>query len=177
MKHPSDSLHRDSNSGGSDLWSNTLQVRPLQWFHTELVYIVSRIQQTVMFVNMLRVYKRPNFSLSLEKNFDTRLIRRISIYMVHIGRIYLVIRTQNKAEVSIWGAKIFYIQVSFGPQKISGVKVVIICKSPMNHTRTCCLLRAVVSNGMFYVLPLFVRSLHVAAFLWTWHICHIWKEN
>ena len=66
-----------------------------------------------MFVNMLRVYKRPNFSLSLEKNFDTRLIRRISIYMVHIGRIYLVIRTQNKAE------EMLYIQVSFGPQKMT----------------------------------------------------------
>jgi len=28
-------------------------------------------------------------------------------YMVHIGRIYLVIRTQNKAEVSIRGDEIF----------------------------------------------------------------------
>ena len=43
----------------------------------------------------------PDFSLRLEKNFDARLIGRVPIYMVHIGSIYLVIRTQNKAEVSI----------------------------------------------------------------------------
>ena len=61
---------------------------------------------------MLRAYKRPNFSLRLEKNFDARLIGHVQIYMVHIGRIYLVIRTQNKAEM-------FYIQASFGPQKIT----------------------------------------------------------
>ena len=39
-----------------------------------------------------------------------------------------------------------------------------VVRSPMNHTtRTCCLLRAVVSNGTFYVFPLFIRYLHVAA--------------
>jgi len=54
-----------------------------------------------MFVNTLRVYKRFNVSLRSEKNFDARLVGHVSIYMVHIGRIYLVIRTQNKAEVSI----------------------------------------------------------------------------
>ena len=54
-----------------------------------------------MFVNTPRVYKRPDFSLRLEKNFDTSLLGRVQIYVVHIGRIYLVIRTQNKAEVSI----------------------------------------------------------------------------
>ena len=54
-----------------------------------------------MFVNTPRVYKRLKFSLRLEKNFDARLIGRVPIYMVHIGRIYLVIRTQNKAGVSI----------------------------------------------------------------------------
>jgi len=76
-------------------------------------------EQTVMFVNTLRVYKRLTFSLRLEKNFDARLVRRLSIYMVHIGRIYSVIRTQNKAEVSIGGVEMFYIQVSFGPQQIT----------------------------------------------------------
>ena len=53
-----------------------------------------------MFVNTLRLYKRPNFSLRLEKNFDAGLVGRVSIYMVHIGSIYLVIRTENKPEVS-----------------------------------------------------------------------------
>jgi hypothetical protein len=51
--------------------------------------------------NKLRVYKGRKFSLRLEKNFDARVIGRVPIYMVQIGRIYLVIRTQNKAEVSI----------------------------------------------------------------------------
>ena len=58
-------------------------------------------EQTVMFVNTLRLYIGLEFSLRLEKNFDARLVGRVSIYIVHIGRIYLVIRTQNKAEVSI----------------------------------------------------------------------------
>jgi hypothetical protein len=58
-------------------------------------------EQTAMFVNTLSVYKRLNFSPRLEKNFDARLVGRVSIYMVHIGRIYSFIRTQNKAEVSI----------------------------------------------------------------------------
>ena len=40
-----------------------------------------------MFVNTLRVYKRLNPSLRLEKNYDARLVGRVSIYMVHIGRI------------------------------------------------------------------------------------------
>ena len=77
-------------------------------------------EQTVMFVNTLRLYKRLKVSLRLEKNFDARLIGPVSIYMVHIGRIYLVIRsrTQNKAEVSFWGVEMFNIQVSFGPQKL-----------------------------------------------------------
>ncbi|KAK2139033.1 hypothetical protein LSH36_2109g00002 [Paralvinella palmiformis] len=42
-------------------------------------------EQTAMFVNTLSVYKRLNFSLKLEKNFNARLIGRVSIYMVHIG--------------------------------------------------------------------------------------------
>ena len=66
----------------------------------------------------------------------------------------------------------FYIQVSFGPQKIT-VDCKLWCQnsyhmyvvSRQTVTHTCCLLRAVVSNGMFYVI--FVRSLHVPAFLWT----------
>ena len=60
-----------------------------------------------MFVDTLRVYKRPDFSLRSEKNFDARLVGRVSIYTVHIGRIYLVIRNQNKAEVSILGVEMF----------------------------------------------------------------------
>ena len=60
-----------------------------------------------MFVNTLRVYKRPDFSLRLEKNFDAKLIGSVPIYMVHIGRIYLVIGTQNKAEVGVWGVVMF----------------------------------------------------------------------
>ena len=51
--------------------------------------------------NKLRVYKVRTFSLRLEKNFDAGPVGRVSIYTVHIGRIYSVIRTQNKAEVSI----------------------------------------------------------------------------
>ena len=74
---------------------------------------MSRGQQIVMFVNMPSAYKRPTFSLSLETKFDARLVGCGSIYMVHIGRIYLVIRTQNKAE------EMLYIQVSFGPQKMT----------------------------------------------------------
>ena len=128
--------------------------------------------------------KRSNFSLRLEKNFDARVIGRVSIYMVHIGRIYLVIRTQNKAEASIWGVKMFYIEVSFGPQKIT-YECKLWCQSSYDMyvashhwtTHTCCLLRAMVSNGMFYVLPLFVRSQHVASFLWAWHIYRIRKAN
>jgi hypothetical protein len=54
-----------------------------------------------MFVNMLRAYKRPNFLLRVEKNFDATLGGHVSIYIVHIGRNYLVIGTQNKPEVSI----------------------------------------------------------------------------
>ena len=41
-----------------------------------------------MFVNTLRVYKMLTFSLRLEKNFDAKLVGRVSIYMVHIGRSY-----------------------------------------------------------------------------------------
>ena len=57
----------------------------------ELVYIVSRGQQTVMFVNTSRDYKTPNYALGLEKNLNARPVGRVSIYMVYIGRIYLVI--------------------------------------------------------------------------------------
>ena len=121
------------------------------------MYIVSRGQQTVIFVSTPRAYTRPNSSLRLEKNlYDVRLVGRVSIYTVHISRIYLVIRTQNKAEVSIWGVEMFYIQVSFGPQKIT-VECKLWCQIvydmyvASHHwtTRTCCLLGAVVSNGMF----------------------------
>ena len=124
-------------------------------FHMELVYNVSRGQQTVIFVNTLRAYKRPNFSLKLENNLR-RQTSLTCIDWVHIGRIYLVIRTQNKPEVSIWCVKMFYIQVSFGPQKFF-VESKLWCESSYHMyalsrqwtTRTCCLLRAVVSNGMF----------------------------
>ena len=36
-----------------------------------------------------------------------------------LQQICLVIRTQIKAEISICGVEMFYIQVSFGPQKIT----------------------------------------------------------
>ena len=68
----------------------------------------------MLFVNTLGVYKGPTFSLRSEKNLG-----RVSIYMVHICRIYLVIRTQNKAEVSISGVEMFCIGVSLGPQTIT----------------------------------------------------------
>ena len=67
---------------------------------------------------------------------------------VHIGSIYLVIQIQNKAEVEMF----FCIQVSFRPQNIT-VECKLWCQS---------------SYHMYVVmLPLFVRSLHVAAFLWA----------
>ena len=55
--------------------------------------------ETGVLISAPRADKRHKCSLRLEKNFDAR---RVSIYMVHIGRIYSVIRTQNKAEVSIY---------------------------------------------------------------------------
>ena len=82
---------------------------------------------------------------------------RTSIDKVQLGWICFVIGTQNKAEVSICGVKMFYIQVSFGHQKMT-VEYKLWCQSSSylvyvvtRHltTRTCCLLRAVVSNGMF----------------------------
>ena len=56
----------------------------------------------------------------------------------------------------------FYIQVSFGPQKIT-VECKLWCQNSYHMyvvsrqltTRRRCLLRAVGSNGMFYVIPLF----------------------
>jgi len=71
--------------------------KSLHCFHMELVYIVSRGQHTVVFVNTPRAYERLNFSLRLENN----LWRQTSIDTAHIGIICLVVRTQNKAEVSI----------------------------------------------------------------------------
>ena len=62
-------------------------------------------------------YKKPNVSLGLGKNLR-RQTSWTCIDMVHIGRIYLVIRKQNKVEVSICGVEMFYIQVSFGLQKV-----------------------------------------------------------
>jgi len=72
-----------------------------------------------MFVNAPRAYKRPNLSFRLENNLS-----RTSIHTVHIGRIYLVIRTQNKAEFSIWGVEMLrklLLNVN------CGVKTVILC--------------------------------------------------
>ena len=37
-------------------------------------------EQTVMFVNTLRVYKRLEFSLRLEKNFEARPVGRVLIH-------------------------------------------------------------------------------------------------
>ena len=47
----------------------------------ELVYIASRGQQTMMFVNMPSAYKRPNLELRLEKNMRYQTNRTlIEIY-------------------------------------------------------------------------------------------------
>jgi len=100
-------------------------------------------------------------------------------------RRHRTFRTQNKGEVSIWGVEILYIQVSFGPQKIT-VECKLWCqnslwyvcsKSPLNHTHVLCVASCGIKWYVLYVLPLFVRSLHVAAFLWAWHICRIRKAN
>jgi len=55
-----------------------------------------------------RVYTNPNFSLSVDNNFDARLVG-ISLDKVLIGMICLVIPTQNKVDVSIGCDKMFYI--------------------------------------------------------------------
>ena len=67
----------------------------------------------------------------------------------------------------------FYIQVSFGPQKIT-VECKLWCQSSYDMyvvsrhrtTRTCCLLSCGVNYYVLRASP-FVRSLHVAAFLWA----------
>ena len=130
-----------------------------------VLHSISCDEQTVMFVNALGVYIRPNFSVRLEKNCDARLIECVAIHMVHIGRIYLVIRTQNKGDVSIWGVEVFYIQVSFGPQQIT-VECKLWFQSSYMYllsrhwtTTTCCLLQAVVSNGIYILC---FRFLYVA---------------
>jgi len=69
----------------------------------------------------------------------------------------------------------FYIQVSFGPQKIT-----IECKLWCQNSLWICMYQVTIEPHArvvccelwyqmvcFYVLPLFVRSLHVAAFLWA----------
>jgi len=74
-----------------------------------------------------------------------------------------IIQRQIKAEVSTWGVEMFYIQVSFRPQRIA-VECKLWCQSSydmyvVSHqwtTPTCCLLRAVVSNGMFFTCFRFV---------------------
>ena len=53
-----------------------------------------------MLFNTPRVYKRPNHSPRLE-NILRRQNSRKFINMIHKDRIYLVIRNQNKAEVTI----------------------------------------------------------------------------
>jgi len=142
-------------------------------------------EQTVMLVNTLRVYIRLRFSLKLEKNFDARPVRRVPIYTVHIGWSYKITQTKNKAEVSIWGVEMFYIQVSLGPQKIT-VECKLWCqnslwyvcsKSPLNHTHVLFAASCGIKWYAFYVLLLVVRSLHVAAILWAWHICRVRKAN
>ena len=56
--------------------------KSLHRFHTELVYIVSRGEQTVMFVITLGAYKRPNVSFRLEKHFETKLVGHVSIRFI-----------------------------------------------------------------------------------------------
>jgi len=61
-----------------------------------------------MLIDTPKAYKRPNFSLCLENNSRHRSCRT-SIDTVDIGRICLVILTQNKAEVNIWAVEMFSI--------------------------------------------------------------------
>ena len=51
----------------------------------EVVYIVPRVQETVMLVNASRVQKRINVSLRLENNLPRQTSRQ-SVNTVHIGR-------------------------------------------------------------------------------------------
>ena len=71
-----------------------------------------------MLVNGPMTYKRPNFPLRLEKNLKRQTCRS-TIDTVDIGRICLISQTQNKAGISIWGIEMFYVQISFDPQKIT----------------------------------------------------------
>ena len=63
------------------------------------MYILSFVHQSVMLINGAMSYQRLKISLRLE-NTLIHQNSRISIDTIHIGRIWLVIRTQNKAEVS-----------------------------------------------------------------------------
>ena len=157
-------------------------VKSLHCFYVELVYIVSPGQQTVMFINTPRAYKRHNISLGLE-NHLRRQTSRTSIGTVHRDRICLAIRTENKAEVSICGVEMLYIYIYIYIYMFlldhRTLLLNVNCDVKVTHhwtRRTCCLLRAVVSNGMLRPSA-FLRSLHVAAFLWAWHICCIRKAN
>ena len=113
------------------------------------------------------------------------LIGPVPIYMIHISKSFSVIRTQNKPEVSIWGVEMFYIQAIFGSQKCT-VECKLWCqnslwyvcsKSPLNHTHVLFAASCGIKWYVFYVLPLFLRSLHVAAFMWAWHSCRVRKAN
>ena len=85
-----------------------------------------------MFVNTSRVYKRPDFSLSLEKNFDARLIGRVPIYMVHIGRIIKLFEPRIKLRSTSEVSKCFIYRFLLGHRNLLlnvnyGVKIVMIC--------------------------------------------------
>jgi len=85
-----------------------------------------------MFVNTLGVYEGPKFSIRLEKSFDPRLHGRVSIYMVHIGMIYLVIEPRIKLRSASEVSKCFIYRLLLDHRKLllnvnCGVKVVMIC--------------------------------------------------
>ena len=86
-----------------------------------------------MLVNTQGIYERSNSSQMLDNNMRLQT-SRTSIKAVHIGSICLVIRTQNKAVVSIQGVDILYEQILGGHRKLllnvpcSGNEVILFIK-------------------------------------------------
>jgi len=135
----------------------THQTILLHCFHMKVVYIVSLVQQRVMLVKAPMAFERLHFSLRIENNLRLQT-SRTSIDKVHIGRICLVIRTQNKVEIRICGIKVFYEYASFVPQIITFECKLWYQSSYLMYVvtrhwtkRKSCLLGSVVSNGMFCI--------------------------
>ena len=126
------------------------------WFCNR--YLFQRTGETL---HMSQQEKSPLWIQSPEET--SRVWIHSSRFSVPVPVPYYTQLKHNKAEVSIRGVEMFYIQVSFGPQKIN-VEYKLRWQSSYHmyvvsrhlDTRTCCLLRAVVSNGIFYVLFLYV---------------------